>query len=160
MTFISPTLDTNTLLNKGIRDPILEHEVTEGHLLEKIIDKIEEVPDKGVFVYHKTFPYPEKGIRDKYSVRSAQLAKRVLLTQIQFFASKRLLPLYTVFLILPWSWKIKIIESWMRSYFKFIDLDYSYHIREDKYYSACPMEIRRGIERFFTLLGVDTELSM
>src|SRR3990167_10740372 len=157
MSFSAPKIGPDFLKHKGIRDQILGHDLVEGHYLEKIIDRAEVKKGQGVLYYHKTFPYPEKGIRDKYAVRSAQLAKRVLINEFQFFASKKLWPLHLTFLFIPW--KIKIIEELLKSYLNFIELDFSVHILEDKFYSALPAEIKNACALFLKLFGISEQLA-
>lgn len=154
-----PIFDAGFYRSKSGQNRILNHELTEGHLLEKIIDdeKTRFEEGKGVLVYHKTFPYPEKGMRDPQSVNSAQLAKRALLSQLQFFTSKVLLPFHLVFLILPWKFKIKLLEAWAQSFFNFTSIDFDNFIPEDKYYSPLPKEIYKAVELFLTLLGFNLE---
>ena len=42
----------------------------------------------GIFVYHLSFPYPEKGARDDMMMMSIQFAKRVLANWVKFLAYK------------------------------------------------------------------------
>src|SRR3990167_9420779 len=155
MSFSAPKIGPDFLKHKGIRDQILGHDLVEGHYMEKIIDRAEIKKGQGVFYYHKTFPYPEKGIRDKYAVRSAQLAKRVLLNELQFLTSKKLWPFHLVFLFMP----RKIIEHWLRTYLDFIGLDFYVHILEDEFYSALPAEIKNACALFLKLIGISKELA-
>ena len=161
MSFIKPTFDAGFYRNKSGQDRILNHELVEGHLLEKIIDteKTRFEEGNGILVYHKTFPYPEKGMRDPQSVAAAQLAKRSLLSQLQFFTSKLLLPFHLIFLLFPWKLKIKVVEAWANSFFNFTSIDFDNFIPEDKYYSPLPREIYRAVELFLTLLGVNSEIA-
>ena len=159
MSFTKPIFGADFYRSKDGQDRILNHELTEGHLLEKIIDEKRTKFDdnKGVLIYHKTFPYPEKGMRDPSSVNSSQLTKRALLTQLQFFTSKVLLPFHLIFLLFPWKLKIKLIEAWANSFFNFTSLDFDNFIPENKYYSPLPKEIYKAIELFLSLLGFKVE---
>lgn len=112
----------------------------------------------GVFVYHLSFPYPEKGTRDDTMIMSIQFAKRVLTNWVKFMAYKPTLLAFFPVVFFPWKLKIKIVNKFLWSW-----LDYAgmvdglgrHFILEKRYYSLEGRELLKGMEVFFTELGLD-----
>ena len=133
--------------------------------LNKILDSerpggpIEYPESGGVFVYHKTFPYPEKGHRDDFNVQAAQLAKRVLISWVRFFSYSPTIRAGLGFFLLPWKYKIRIVERWLREYCNIADLFLSEYYFQDRYYNAMCRELRKGIIVFLSDIGVSSETS-
>ena len=129
--------------------------------LSKIVERIEYPEEGGVLVYHKTFPYPEKGHRDDYVMASCQLMKRFFIIWIQFFAYKFFIPAYIVFLPYPWKYKIKIVEYWMQKILEMSTFVSNHHpyIFQDKYFTPLGRELLKGCYKFLTTIGVSSVLA-
>lgn len=124
--------------------------------LEKIIERIETPESGGYFVYHVSFPFPEKGFRNVYVIRAVNLAKKALITWIRFSGSRLLIPFYLVFAILPW--KTKILEKWLHEYanvaqYYLETYDHPNYLRL-QYYSKFTRELMKLVETFLVTIGI------
>ena len=125
-------------------------------------DKI-EYTDDGPLVYHKGFPYPEKGIRDNFVMISIQIVKRYLIAWINFLSSKPLLPAYFVLIFLPWKYKIKLLENFLHQFESFARIidTYAYHFTmEHRNYTPFGQELINGLQVFFKELGISESISL
>ena len=118
----------------------------------------------GVFVYHLSFPYPEKGTRDDTMMMSIQFSKRVMVNWIKFITYKPTLLALSPLLFFPWKYKIKVIERFLKSwldYASMVDEMGRHFVLEKRYYSLEGRELMRGMEIFFNELGltISDELS-
>ena len=117
---------------EGLPDSVFRHKDKSATIqfdadkrFQKIIEKNPdgtdriEYTDDGPLVYHKGFPYPEKGIRDNFVMISIQIVKRYLIAWINFLSSKPLLPAYFVLIFLPWKYKVKLLENFLHSFYSF-----------------------------------------
>lgn len=130
--------------------------------LQKVIERVEYPPEGGVLVYHTSFPYPEKGMRDDYVMKSLQIVKRAFITQIRFFASKHLIPFYILFAFFPWKFKLWIIEKWIKeflSFSMFIDMGVYHFVLEERYYTDFGRELIKFIKTFLRELGFSEGLT-
>ena len=130
--------------------------------LKKIYDHVEYPESGGVFVYHKTFPYPEKGTKDDIMMMSIQFVKRMLMNWLSFLSYKYFLPCYVVLLFLPWRLKIKILEKFIEelwNYADMVDTLGKHFILQKKFYTAQGRELMKGLEIFLKELGVSEELA-
>ena len=122
-----------------------------------------EYTDDGPLVYHKGFPYPEKGIRDNFVMISIQIVKRYLIAWINFLSSKPLLPAYFVLIFLPWKYKLKLLEEFLHSFESFaniIDI-YAYHFTmEYRNYTPFGQELINGLQVFLKELGISDYISL
>jgi len=122
-----------------------------------------EYTDDGPLVYHKGFPYPEKGIRDNFVMISIQIVKRYLIAWINFLSSKPLLPAYFALLFLPWKYKIRLLENFLHqfeSFSRIIDT-YAYHFTmEHRNYTPFGQELINGLQVFFKELGISDSMSL
>ena len=112
----------------------------------------------GVFVYHLSFPYPEKGTRDDYMMMSIQFVKRALMNMVGFLTYKWIFPVYIPLLFLPWKIKIKILEKALDAlvgYAGFVDIHGKKFILEKRYYTISGKELIKGIEIFLKELGIN-----
>src|SRR3990167_4255634 len=150
----------------------------QGRRLEKIIDeqrdekgnviydeqgypklKIDYPESGGIFVWHKSFPYPEKGFRRDHIVQAVQFTKAVLMGWIKFLTYKWLLPGYAVILFLPWGIKIKIIEKFLREYDDSVRLVIRPFYLDYIRYRAFCRELIVGVRTFMEELGIASDVS-
>src|SRR3990167_11354036 len=160
---------------EGLPDSIFRHksksatqQFDSDKRLQKIIEqnpdgtnKI-EYTDDGPLVYHKGFPYPEKGIRDNFVMISIQIVKRYLIAWINFLSSKPLLPAYLALIFLPWKYKVKLLERFLHSFesFCFVIDNFAYHFTmEHRNYTPFGQELINGLQVFFKELGVSDEMA-
>lgn len=125
-------------------------------------DRIDYTERDGVLIWHESFPYPERGLRDSYMMISVQVVKRNLMAWINFLSSKYLLPAYLALAFLPWKFKVRLLERFLASFesFSFIVDNCCYHFTmEKKYYSPFGQELMTGIEVFLKELGIKDSLS-
>src|SRR3990167_9349726 len=135
--------------------------------LRKIIDETKgdkghEITDEGYLTYHLSFPYPEKGVRDNYMMQSVQFVKRFLMNWVRFLTTKQLLPAYLVLFLIPWKWKIKILESFLKNfcdYANMVDAFGKNFILEPKYYTREGQELIKFISNFLREMGISQVLA-
>ena len=116
----------------------------------------------GVFVYHLSFPYPEKGTRDDFMMMSIQFVKRMFINWLKFATYKYVLPAYLIYLFTPWKIRIKVFEKFLEeflNYANFVDEVAQHFVLEPRYYSAQGRELMKGIEIFLKGIGISDELS-
>lgn len=124
--------------------------------LVKIVERVEYPESGGVFVYHRSFPYPEKGTRDDIMMMSIQFVKRVMINWVRFFSYKWTLVSFFPFVFLPWKIKIKVIEKFIDSWFNyagFVNETGKHYVLEKRYYTLSGRELMKGIEVFLKELG-------
>src|SRR3990167_2086833 len=122
-----------------------------------------EYTDDGPLVYHKGFPYPEKGVRDNFVMISIQIVKRYLIAWINFLSSKPLLPAYLALIFLPWKYKIKLLENFLHSFESFAHIidNYAYHFTmEHRNYTPFGQELINGLQVFLKELGISDYISL
>ena len=122
-----------------------------------------EYTDNGPLVYHKGFPYPEKGIRDNFVMISIQIVKRYLIAWINFLSSTPLLPAYLALIFLPWKYKIKLLENFLHSFESFAHIidNYAYHFTmEHRNYTPFGQELINGLQVFLKELGISERISL
>ena len=111
----------------------------------------------GVFVYHLSFPYPEKGTKDDTMMMSIQFVKRVLINWLKFLSYKWTLLAFSLIIFFPWKYKIKIVERFITSWLNYaglVDNQGRHYILEKRYYSLEGRELMKGMEVFFTEIGL------
>lgn len=116
----------------------------------------------GILTYHVSFPYPEKGIRDNFMMISVQIVKKNLMSWINFLTYKLLFPAHLVFFLLPWKFKIKIVEKFMQEFLNsaYIIDEFAYpFIMEKIYYTPFGQELIKGGEVFLREIGISEHLS-
>ncbi|MEK6879935.1 MAG: hypothetical protein AABY22_10025 [Nanoarchaeota archaeon] len=136
--------------------------------LEKIVERFETPDDNpfmksGFLTHHVSFDYPEKGWRDIHIIKSVNYVKRFTITWIRFVANKYMLPFYLTFALLPWRFKIKILDKMLAEYCSVAD--YYLHLYEHKYYlnpryySPLTLELMNIINIILIEIGISADTS-
>ncbi len=127
--------------------------------LRKIRDHIVYPETGGILVYYRSFLYPEKGWRHPKAVVATQYCKRVMISWIRFFSSRKVIPYYLIFLFTPWKKKVNLIEFWIQQFTDSIVLLFGPWILEEQYLSPVARELRKFIIVFLTELGVNLSIA-
>jgi len=155
--FVLPPVPSFMFRNKRGTKSVFEDRKAQGKKYQKIIEKVVTPKEGGIYTYHKSFKYPEKGFRRDEVVMANQFAKRVFITWIRFLSFKYLIPSYVVVLIMPW--KIKILEKWLREQVSASEIFLESYYLEDIYYSNPCRAILKGLDVFLKHIGISEEIS-
>lgn len=107
----------------------------------------------GVFVYHLSFPYPEKGARDDLMMMSIQFVKRMFINWTRFL----------VYALTHFYRPIKVLEKFFVEF-----LDYAHMVNENgkhfilekRYYTNQGRELIKGLEVFLNEIGISVSEDM
>jgi hypothetical protein len=123
------------------------------------LDHIEYPPEGGIYVYHKGTLHPTKGFPTPESVGSNNIAKRLFIGQMKFFANKNTLVAFFGFLFLPWKRKMRVVEAWIEGFNKLSGIVIRPYCMKPEYYSNSCRQIRIFVEKFCTFLGIRQSLA-
>lgn len=98
--------------------------------------------------------YPEKGFPDPLAVSLANKVKRVLKVSVDFFAYKWTVIAFFPFLLLPFKFKIKILEKWLDGFSGYGRLTLDPRIMKPKFYTEFVRELLKFVELFLLNLGI------
>lgn len=145
-----PQVPKELFKRKGSDSVFIQKMTGNGQI--KIFDHVEYPESGGVFVYHRTFPYPEKGTRDDFMMMSIQFVKRMLINWIRFL----------VYFLTHFYSPIKVLEKFLTEFLDYANLVDNlgkHYILEKRYYSAQGRELMKGTEVFLTNIGVKPSLA-
>lgn len=101
--------------------------------------------------------YPYKGFPSPQSVTANNIAKRLLIGFIEFFSSKPLLPFLALFGLLPFKYKLKVSERWLRWYVRTGESILMPYFLEDIRYTECAKGLRQFTQSFMRAIGIKDE---
>lgn len=103
--------------------------------------------------------FPEKGFPDPLAVSLANKVKRVLKEGISFFSYKWTVISFSLFMFLPFRYKIKVIEKWLDGWAGFGMLVMEPRLMQPKFYTEFSRETLKFIDVFLKTLGISAHIA-
>lgn len=103
--------------------------------------------------------YPEKGIPDPLAVSLANKVKRVLKEEIMFFSYKWTIIALSMYVFLPFKYKIKVLERWLDGWSGYAILVTDPRRMQPQYYKEFCRELLKFVDIFLKALGVSKVVS-
>ncbi len=143
-------------------DPKVFRQIRKVIEVDKKLDILKETPvlpviinakappsiEQGIELYYQNIPFPRKGFPDADILNALNIVKKDGISWLLILANKYLIPCYIVFGLLPWKWKIKIIDKFLQGFIRKANywLDSWYY--QPQYYCPFANEIK-NVGRFF-----------
>ena len=79
--------------------------------------------------------YPEKGFPTPEALSAVNISKRALMGYVRFFTTPLIMILLSPLILIPWKWKIRILDKWAMGFASVGYMSLEPHIMEDRYYT-------------------------
>ncbi len=112
--YMIPKIDPKVFLRT--RTTVVENkvqEITQETPIMPIIIGAKAPPEipQGIELWYQNIPFPRKGFPDADILNALNIVKKDTMSWLLGFSNKYLIPCYLVFAILPYSWKLKIVNK-------------------------------------------------
>jgi hypothetical protein len=130
-----------------------------------ILEKIElPAPDveptfTGMYLWYKGLPFPKKGFPFPEALAAVNTVKRFTMFFTSFVSRSMLFPLLG-FVILPFKYKVKIIEKMLFNYCRLCNWVLNSFYLKEQYYANCPHELWKLITNFLIELGITEQTAV
>lgn len=129
----------------------IKDEAEVGYMVESI-----EI-NKGLYTHVMGMEYPEKGLAPAQDVFNANIVKKLIIEPARLL--KYFAPSILVFLVLPYKFKIKVINKILTSFNIIAYRAFSPSILQDQHLTPMAQELKQWMLRFFKELDIDQDVS-
>jgi len=121
--------------------------------------KTEAYMEGGMFSYYYGAVYPRKGHPYPEAIYANNIVKRLFLTLVMPLADKAIILPALGFLLVPFKYKIRLIEKQLLHFSRFALYVLRPHLLQKIFYNNCSREVWDFTERFLTQLGVSKDIA-
>jgi len=147
---IDPKVFRIPRVNRAVQDKV--YETLKETPVMPIITEAKGWPDipQGIELYYQNIPYPRKGFPDAEIINALHHIKKDTALLMGLFANKELIPSFIVFNLLPYKWKIKVLNSFLYGFLRKANSNLTFWYYLPQYYCVFAKELQNLI-RFFLL---------
>ena len=124
-----------------------------------ILDRVEYPEEGGIYVYLKDVLFPTKGFPTPQAISAINLAKRFFIGYLSFFGMKEVIFSFGLFILLPWTRKIKVVERWLHGYSALGNMVLMPYYMKDRFYAKYSRAIEKFIQVFLKRTGIREDVA-